>query len=71
MDTPTVSIPLEQMETLIAYLKEANEICRQAEPTPHDRNWFHDEPTRYYPGAVGWAAGTLSHAVNTLQIYID
>ena len=71
MDTPVVSIPLPQLELLLSQLKTADEICRMAEPTPHDRDWYHDEPTRYYHGAVGWAAGTLHHAVSTLELYLD
>ena len=65
-----VQIPREEVELLLKWLHEASDVCRDAIPIQYGESWWDDPPTKYYHGACGLAAGTLSNTIFALEQHI-
>ena len=66
-----VTIPLAECQRMIRYLTTAEHYCTHA--TSHydpDFDPVHDEPTRSYPGASGYAGATMRDIIQTLESHL-
>ena len=66
-----VLISREECERMLRYLTRAEYYCAHA-TSHHDPDFdpVHDEPTRSYPGASGYAGATMSDIIQTIESHL-
>ena len=72
MEQEMVLISRNECERMIRYLTRAEYYCAHAKSV-HDPEFdpVHDEPTRSYPGASGYAGATMRDIIQTLESHLD
>ena len=63
-----VLISREQVEQMLVMLHRAEGYCQNARPSTLT-SW-EDEPTASYPGASGYAGGTMRSVICTLESHL-
>lgn len=72
MEQNMVLISREQVDRLIRIMGRAEYYCAHAISTfSPDYDEEHDDPTRTFPGASGYAGAALRDALQTLESAID
>ena len=67
-----VLISREQIDHMITIMGRAEYYCAHAISTASpDYDEQHDDPTRTYPGASGYAGQTLRDVIQTLESHIE
>ena len=71
MEQQMVLISREECERMLRYLTRAEYYCAHA-TSHHDPDFdpVHDEPTRSYPGASGYAGATMRDIIQTLESHL-
>ena len=68
MEQEYVRLPRTECERLIRYLTRAEYYCAHATSSfDPEVDVVHDEPTRFYPGASGYAGATMRDVLQTLE----
>ena len=71
MEQQMVLISREECERMLRYLTRAEYYCAHATSTSDpDFDPVHDEPTRSYPGASGYAGATMRDVIQTLETHL-
>lgn len=71
MDQQMVLISRPQVEQMLVMLNRAEGYCTNAVSTPPiEVPLFDDDPTRYYPGASGYAGATMRDVIQTLESHL-
>ena len=66
-----VAIPLAECERMLRYLTRAEYYCAHAiSSADPDFDPVHDEPTRSYPGANGYAGATMRDIIQTIESHL-
>jgi len=66
-----VRIPRSECERMLRYLTKAEYYCAHAKSSRDpDIDPVHDEPTRTYPGASGFAGATMRDIIQTLEYHL-
>ena len=66
-----VAIPLAECERMLRYLTKAEYYCAHATSSSDPSvDVVHDEPTRTYPGASGYAGATMRDIIQTIENYV-
>ena len=66
-----VAIPLAECERMLRYLTRAEYYCAHATSSSDPSiDVVHDEPTRTYPGASGFAGATMRDIIQTIENYV-
>ena len=68
MEQEMILISREQVEQMLTMLHRAEGYCRNARPSTAT-SW-QDEPTDSYPGASGYAGGTMRSVICTLESHM-
>jgi hypothetical protein len=72
MEQNMVLISREQVDHMIRMMGRAEYYCAHAISTfSDDYDEEHDDPTRTYPGASGYAGATLRDVIQTLESHIE
>ena len=67
-----VLISRSECERMIRYLTRAEYYCAHAKSSyDPSADVVHDEPTRFYPGASGYAGATMRDIIQTLESHLD
>ena len=71
MDQPTINIPREVVDDLLACMHRAERYCNNARAAiwPMNEEDLQEEATAWYSGASGYAGGTLRHVISTLEMF--
>ena len=71
MEQEYVRIPRDECDRMIRYLTRAEYYCSHAISSyDPDADVVHDESTRFYPGASGYAGATMRDVLQTLESLI-
>ena len=71
MEQRMVAIPLAECERVLRYLTRAEYYCAHAKSSRDpDIDPVHDEPTRTYPGASGYAGATMRDVIQTIESHL-
>jgi len=66
-----VAIPLAECERMLRYLTRAEYYCAHATSSSDpSADVVHDEPTRFYPGASGYAGATMRDIIQTIESHL-
>ena len=66
-----VAIPLAECERMLRYLTRAEYYCAHATSSSDPSvDVVHDEPTRFYPGASGYAGATMRDIIQTIESHL-
>ena len=66
-----VVIPLAECERMLRQLTRAEYYCAHATSSfDPDFDPVHDEPTRSYPGASGYAGAAMRDTIQTLESHL-
>ena len=67
-----IAIPLAECERMLRYLTRAEYYCSHATSSyDPDIDPVHDEPTRTYPGASGYAGATMRDIIQSLESHMS
>ena len=70
MEQEYIRLPRAECVRIIRHLTRAEYYCAHAKSTlDPDVDLIHDEPTRTYPGASGYAGATMRDVLQTLESY--
>lgn len=70
MEQEYIRLPRAECDRIIRHLTRAEYYCAHAKSTlDPDVDPVHDEPTRTYPGASGYAGATMRDVLQTLESY--
>ena len=68
MEQEYVSLPRTECERLIRHLTRAEYYCAHATSSfDPEADVVHDEPTRFYPGASGYAGAAMRDVLQSLE----
>ena len=71
MEQEYVQLPKAECERMIRSLTRAEYYCAHATSSGvPDADWVNDEPTRFYPGASGYAGATMRDVLQSLESLI-
>ena len=72
MEQEMVFISRNECERMIRYLTRAEYYCTHAKSSfDPDIDPVHDEPTRTFPGASGYAGATMRDIIQSLESHLD
>ena len=71
MEQQMIAIPLAECERILRYLTKAEYYCAHATSSSDPSvDVVHDEPTRTYAGASGFAGATMRDIIQTLETHV-
>jgi len=72
MEQEMILISRAECERMLRYLTRAEYYCAHAK-SQHDPDFdpVHDEPTRSYPGASGYAGATMRDIIQTIESHLS
>ena len=72
MKQEMILISRDECERMLRYLTKAEYYCAHAiSSLDPNRDVVNDEPTRFYPGASGYAGATMRDVIQSLESHMS
>ena len=73
MEQEMILISRAEIEDILKLLHRSVGYCKNARPSYpfNSKTDIHAEPTEFYSGASGYAGGTMTHVIATLESHIE